>query len=47
MRVPAVYLKMTNNTRQKLADSFSEGTFQLSQTPLDSIYTLEQVACGI
>ena len=29
---------MTGNTRQKLADSFSEGTFQLSLTRLDSIY---------
>ena len=34
-QVPAVYL---NNTRQKLADSFSKGTFQLSLTQLDSIY---------
>ena len=28
--VPALYLKMITNTRQKLADSFSKGTFQLS-----------------
>ena len=35
-RVPAVYLKMTDNTRQKLADSFSEGTFQMSLLQLDS-----------
>ena len=27
--VTYMYLKMTDNTRQKLADSFSEGTFQL------------------
>ena len=37
-RVRAVYLKMTNNTRQKLADSFSEGTFQQSLPQLDSIH---------
>ena len=27
---------MTDNTRQKLADSFSEGTFQMSLLQLDS-----------
>ena len=35
-RVPALYLKMTNNTRQKLADSFSDDTFPLSLPQLDS-----------
>ena len=45
-RVPTVYLKMTNNTRQKLADSFSEDTFQLSLTWL-GIYTVEQLVCGM
>ena len=46
-RVPAVYLKMTDKTRRNVADSFSEGTFQLSLTRLGSIYTIELVACGI
>ena len=46
-RVPAVYLKMTDKTRRNEADSFSEGTFQLSLTRLGSIYTIELVACGI
>ena len=32
-------LKMTDNTQQKLADSFSEGMLQLSLTRLDSIYS--------
>ena len=32
-----------NNTRQKLADSFSEGTFQLSLPQLDSIHSTEPV----
>lgn len=36
-------LKMTNNTRQKLVDSFSEGTFQLSLTQLGSVYRTEEV----
>ena len=31
-QVPAVYLKMTDNTRQKLANSFSEDVFQLLLT---------------
>ena len=35
--VLVVYLKMTDNTQWKLADSFSEGTFQLSPTRLDSM----------
>ena len=35
--VLVVYLKMTDNTRWKLADSFSEGMFQLSPTRLDSM----------
>ena len=38
-----MYLKMTN-TRQKLADSFSEGTFQLSLLQLHSIHSIEPVA---
>ena len=46
-RLLAVYLKMTDKTWQNVADSFSEGTFQLSLTRLDSIYTIELVACGI
>ena len=37
MYVPVVYLKMTDNSRQKLAEISSEGTFQLSLTRLDSI----------
>ena len=45
--VPAVYLKMTDKTRQNVADSFSEGTFQLLLTRLDGIYTIELVACEI
>ena len=44
-RVPAVYLKMTGITPQKVVDSFSKGTFQLLLTCLDTIYTREQVAC--
>ena len=47
MRVPTVYLKMADKTQQNVADSFSEGTFQLSLTRLDSIYTIELVACEI
>jgi len=39
-RIPAVYLKMA---WQNMADCFSEGTFQLSLTRLDSIYTIELV----
>ena len=35
--VLAVYLKMTDKTRQSVADSFSEGTFQLPLTRLGSI----------
>ena len=31
----------------KLADSFSEGMFQLSLTQLDTIQSIEPVACGI
>lgn len=31
MQVPAVNLKMTNKTGQNVADSFSEGMFQLSR----------------
>ena len=46
-QVPAVYLKMTNNTHQRLADSFSEGMFQLLLTQLDSIHSIEPVVCGI
>ena len=38
---------MTNNIRQKLADSFSEGTFQLSLLQLHRIHLVEPVACGI
>ena len=30
MWAPAVYLKITNNTQQKVADSFSNGTFEQS-----------------
>ena len=37
----------TVETRQKLADSFSKGTFQLSLLQLDSIHSIEPVACGI
>ena len=47
MQVPAVYLKMTAKTRQNVADSFSEGTFQLLLTRLGSKYTMKLVACGI
>ena len=48
MRVPAVYLKMTDNiTWKKMTESFSEGTFRLLLTQLDSIYTIELVACEI
>ena len=49
MQVLAVYLKMTDKIRQNVADSFSEGTFQLSLTRLGStcIYMIELVACGI
>ena len=36
-----MYLKKTDNTRQWLADSFSEGTFQLSLLRLDSIHLIE------
>ena len=32
VRAPVVYLKMNYNTWWKLADSLSEGTFQLSDT---------------
>ena len=46
-RVPVVYLKTMNKTRQNVADSFSEGTLQLSLTRLGSIYTIELVACEI
>ena len=35
--VLAVYLKMTDKTRKNVADSFSEGTFQLLLTRLCSI----------
>ena len=41
MRVPTVYLKMMDKARQKVADSFNEGTFWLSLTQLDSKYTIE------
>ena len=44
-RVPAVYRKMTDKTQQNMADSFSESAFRLSMTRLDSIYTIELVAC--
>ena len=45
-RVPALYLKMPKNTRQKLAESFSEGTFQLSL--LQYIHSIEPcVACEL
>ena len=47
MQVPAVYLKMMDKTQQNVADSFSEGTFRLSLTWSDSIYTMELVACEI
>ena len=33
--------------QEKLAGSLSEGMFQLSVTRLDSIYTIEQIVCGI
>ena len=46
-QVLTVYLKITDNTIQKVADNFSEGTFHLSLTRLDSIYMIEQVVCGI
>ena len=36
-----LYLKMTDKTRQNVADSFNEGTFRLSLTRLGSIYTIE------
>ena len=36
-RVLTVYLKMTDKTQQNVADSFSEGTFQLPLTRLGSI----------
>ena len=36
-RVLAVYLKMMDKTQQNVADSFSEGTFQLPLTLLGSI----------
>ena len=42
-----MYLKMIDNTWQKLADSFSEGTFQLLLTQLDSTHLIEPVVCGI
>ena len=35
MWVHAMYLKMTDNTQQKLVDSFIQGVFQLSLTQLD------------
>ena len=35
--VLAVYLKMTDKTRQNVADIFSKGTFQLPLTRLGSI----------
>ena len=39
---------MTNNsTWKKMAESFSEGTFRLLLTQLDSIYTIQLVACEI
>ena len=47
MWVPTVYLKMTNNTWPKFADSFSEGTFQLLQRWLHSRHLIEPVACGM
>ena len=46
-QVLTVYLKITDNTIQKVADNFSEGAFHLSLTQLDSIYMIEQVVCGI
>ena len=46
-RVLAVYLKMTDKTRQDVTDSFREGTFQQPLTRLGSIYTIELVECGI
>ena len=46
-RVLPVYLKMTDKTRQNVADSFSKGTFQLPLTRLGNIQTIELVACGI
>jgi len=41
MQVPAMY---PDNIQQKVADSFSEGMFQLLLTRLDSILS---IACGI
>ena len=38
-QVPAMYLKMTNNTVQKLGDSFNDGTFQLLLTQLHIPYS--------
>ena len=40
-QVPAVYLKMTDNTLQRVADSFGEGMLQLSLIRLDSMCTIE------
>ena len=36
-----------DKTRQNMADSFSEGMFQLLLTRLDGIYMRQLVACGI
>ena len=47
MGAPTVYLKMTDKTRQNVADSFNEGTFRLLLTRLGSIYTIELLACEI
>ena len=50
MQVPTVFLKMTNNTRGKRSLTVSEKVhfnYRHSLTQLDSLHSIEQVACGI
>ena len=50
MQVPTVLLKMTNNTRGKRSLTVSEKVhfnYHNSLTQLDSLHSIEQVACGI
>ena len=50
MQVPTVLLKMTNNTRGKRSLTVSEKVhfnYRNSLTQLDSLHSIEQVACGI
>ena len=42
-QVPAVYLKMTDKTQQKMAESFSKTV----ATQLDGIYMIQLVTCEI